>query len=112
MFGRWKHPKEDESAEIVRIPVLCKFWEEDSVWNGAAEHLAVAAFGDTFEEARNNLASAIIGHIQSVAEAGQLNQIVMLLKKRAEDHMLVEEIVADSVISKMLVPVDREMVCA
>jgi len=40
-----------EQQELV-LPVLCKLWydSEDETWNGVAEHLAVAVFGDSFEQ--------------------------------------------------------------
>ena len=31
------------------MPVLCKFWQEDGVWNGSAQDLPVAVFGETIE---------------------------------------------------------------
>lgn len=98
--------------QTVGFPVLCRFVEEGGVWNACAEHLPVAVFGDTFEEARKNLCHALTSHFQSVAEAGRTEELIALLYRRAEDHLLVNEMGPDSVIGKMLVPVGREFACA
>ncbi len=52
------------------ISILCRFWSEDGVWNGLAKDLPVAAFGQTFEEARRNLSDALLSHLQSASELG------------------------------------------
>jgi predicted RNase H-like HicB family nuclease len=102
--------KRSEHPTQNLIPVLCKFWKEDGVWNASAEHLPIAVFGDTFEDALKNLRDAIISHIQSVREAGQIDQLISLLLKRAQDHMLVTEITPEAPLVKMLVPQDYELV--
>lgn len=111
MWG-FKQKQSQATPADARIPVLCTFVQEDGVWNASAEHLPVAVFGDTFEEARENLCNAVVGHIQSMAEAGRMEEVLTLLRRRAEDHMLVNEIAGDSVISKMLVPLKPEFACA
>jgi predicted RNase H-like HicB family nuclease len=100
MFGLKGNPED----VAVEIPVLCKFWQEDGVWNVSAEHIPVAAFGDTFEEARRHMADAICSHMQALIEAKQIDETVTLLKRRAQDHMNVNEIRPDSLIGKILVP--------
>ena len=109
MFGREKH--RERPAE-VRVSVLCKFWQEDDVWNATAEHLPVAAYGNTFEEARRHLADAIVNHLQSVTEAGRIEELIKYLNRRAEDHMLATEISPDSFVGRLLVPTGQDTVCA
>jgi predicted RNase H-like HicB family nuclease len=53
------------------VSILCKFWLEDQVWNGIAEHLPIAAFGHTFEEAKENLEGAILSHLEALRDAGK-----------------------------------------
>ncbi|MGH9733693.1 MAG: type II toxin-antitoxin system HicB family antitoxin [Candidatus Acidiferrales bacterium] len=107
MFGRKKEPFEE--AQTEGIPVLCLFRKEDGVWNAMAAHLPVAAFGDTFEEAQQNLCAAITSHVESVAETGDIDKLFADLKKRADDHMHVTEIKRDSFVGKLAVT--REMAC-
>jgi predicted RNase H-like HicB family nuclease len=101
-----------QAAEVPErgVPVLCKFFQEDGVWNAHAEHLPVAVFGNTLEEAQKNLGDAIVTYMQSLAEVGRIQEVITMLIRRAEDQMLVQEIHADSFIGKLLV--DRELVCA
>ncbi len=104
MFGR----KKRLARHIEQpIPVLCRFWKEDGVWNATAQHLPVAVFGETFEEATSNLANALVSHFQSVEEAGKLNELISFLEKKAQLRFRVNEIVADNPLVKMLVPLDQ-----
>jgi predicted RNase H-like HicB family nuclease len=93
--------KNAPETAIVNIPVLCKFWKEDDVWNGAAEHLAVAAFGDTFEEAEKNLYEAVMAHIDCWVEAGKAAEIFSLLRDQARERLSVDEICPDAPLVKM-----------
>jgi len=52
-------------SEQTSLPVLCRFWNEDGVWNGSAEDVAVAVFGQTLEEAINNLRAAVQNHFEA-----------------------------------------------
>ena len=91
------------------ISILCRFWSEDGVWNGVAEDLPVAAFGQTFEEARSNLSDALLSHLQSASELGQLPEIIRHLQEREHDFLPVDEIPLNSPLLKMLVAMkDRE----
>lgn len=102
--------KRESPTSGVSIPVLCKFWCEDGVWNGAAEHLPVAAFGETFEEAKRNLANAVVCHFESANETGRIDQLVSELQGHAREHLAVDEISYDSPLVKMLVALkDREV---
>jgi predicted RNase H-like HicB family nuclease len=85
------------------ISILCRFWSEDGVWNGVAEDLPVAAFGQTFEEARHNLSDALLCHLQSASELGELQEIIRHLKERKHDFLPVDEIPLNSPLLKILV---------
>lgn len=69
-----------EKGDVI-VPLLCRFWEEDGVWNGIAEDAAVAVFGETFEEARRNLRDAIECHLEAAVENGELKSIVDRLRQ-------------------------------
>lgn len=82
-----------KTSEVTKIPVLCKFWQEDGVWNGEAQDLAVAVFGDTFEDAQRHLSDAIICHLEALQELKQLKQTIAYLQQRARDfNVSAEEI--------------------
>lgn len=87
------------------VPVLCRFWHEDGVWNGIAQETAVAVFGNSFEEARENLRSALESHFDSAEETGQVEQVLACLVERARDYrfLSLDEIAPDSAIVKMQV---------
>jgi predicted RNase H-like HicB family nuclease len=61
---------------VVEIPVLCRVWEEQGVFNGIAEDLPVAVFGKTHEEAQSNLRDAIISHLEALGELHKLQRAV------------------------------------
>ena len=91
------------------ISILCRFWSEDGVWNGVAEDLPVAAFGQTFEEARRNLSDALLSHLQSASELGKLSEIIRILQQREHDFLAVDEIPLNSPLLKILLAMkDRE----
>jgi len=72
----------------VEIPVLCRFSEEQGVWNGVAVDLPVAVFGHTFEEARGNLGDAIITHLEALQQVGRIDEVIESLRCRAKDYRL------------------------
>ena len=94
------HPEMETCAPIS---ILCRFWSEDGVWNGVAEDLPVAAFGQTFEEARRNLSDALLSHLHSASELGGLPEIIQLLQQREHDFLPVDEIPLNSPLLKILV---------
>jgi len=100
------------SATSVSVPILCKFWHEDGVWNGVAEDLPVAVFGATFEEAKENMRSAIESHIESVLEAGDVTSLIRHLQERSREYLPVDEISPGSSIVKMLVAMKNQEVVA
>jgi predicted RNase H-like HicB family nuclease len=86
------------------ISILCRFWSEDGVWNGVAEDLPVAAFGETFEEARRDLSDALLSHLQSASELGKLPEIIYILQRREHDFLPVDEIPLNSPLLRISVP--------
>ncbi|MGC2246993.1 MAG: type II toxin-antitoxin system HicB family antitoxin [Terriglobales bacterium] len=78
--------KEEKGRETVQIPILCRFSKEDDVWNGSAEDLAVAVFGSSFEEAQRNLSDAIIAHLESLQEVGDLQPTIEHLRSCSKDR--------------------------
>lgn len=100
-----------QPAMSVAVPILCKFRFEDGVWNGVAEDLPVAVFGNTFEEAKENLRSAIESHIESVLESGEVMPLIQHLQERGREYLSVDEISPGSPLVKMLVAMkNREIV--
>src|SRR6266571_6629570 len=97
-----------EQKDEVFISVLCKFWEEDGVWNGIVEHLPVAAFGNSFEEARQNLANAFESHIESLRESGKLQELIEDVQGRSRDYLSADEIPVGSPILRMLVAMKNQ----
>lgn len=107
------YPSNRQGAEIgVTVPILCKFWSEDGVWNAVAEDLPVAVFGSSFEEARDNLRAAIESHIESMIETGQVGELITHLQERAREYLSVDEISPDSPLLKMLVAMKNQEIIA
>ncbi len=97
LFKRFHSPaesREHHTSEI--IPVLCKFWAEDGVWNASAVDLAVAAYGKTIKQAQKNLADAIICHLQALQEVGELAREAQRLQNLARDCRLSIEEMSDA----------------
>ncbi len=89
--------RKNASAEIaVEIPVLCRIWEEQGVFNGIAEDLPVAVFGKTHEEAQSNLRDAVLSHLEALMELHKLEPVVEHLRSQARDiHFSPREIPRD-----------------
>ncbi len=87
------------------IPVLCRFWREDDVWNGSCVDLPVAAFGDTFEEAQDHLGEAVELHMRALARLGRLDEVAEFLRAKSKEYgfLAVEEVVPYSPLVKFLV---------
>lgn len=80
------------SANVsVEIPVLCKFWQEQDVWNGVTEDLPIVVYGATFEEARQNMSNAIITHLESLQELKCLEKTIEFLRDRSKQWCLSED---------------------
>ena len=65
------------------IPVFCKIWEEDGVFNAVAEDLPIAVFGKTHEEAQKNLGDAILTHLEALMELRKLDEAIEHLRFEA-----------------------------
>jgi predicted RNase H-like HicB family nuclease len=78
--------EKEQVRETVEIPILCRFSKEDDIWNGSAEDLPVAVFGNTFEETQRNLSDAIIAHLESLQEVGGLQATIEHLRSCAKDR--------------------------
>jgi len=111
MFGLARK-KEATAESYTMLPVLCRFWQEDGVWNASAAHLAVAVFGHSFEEAQKNLQSAIVSHIECWVEAGKADELVALLRAQSHEQLDVEEISPDSPLVKLQVGMHDDRVVA
>lgn len=88
--------EKDEVRQSVQIPILCRFSKEDEGWNGVAEDLPVAVHGDTFEEAQRNLTDALIAHLESVQEVGNIQATIEHLRACAKERRFsIEEMAYD-----------------
>lgn len=106
MFGGRKTQPSHTQREVP--PILVCFWEEDGVWNGRTVHLPVAVFGETFEEARANLSDAITSHIQSLEDAGKIDDVLAHLREHAKEHLRLDELKPNSFAGRIPVP---ELAC-
>lgn len=95
------------STDQQHVPILCKLWSEDGVWNAISADLPVAVFGDTFEEAKANLEEALIGHFAALEQTGQLKNTIELMMRKAHEYGFLSfaDIGTDSALVKMLVAV-------
>ena len=83
--------KKKASSDVsIEIPVLCKFWREDEVWNGVAEDLPVAVYGATFEQAQQHMQDAILSHLEALQQLNRLRETVSLLRKKSRERSLSE----------------------
>ncbi len=80
-----------KKAARAKVPVLCKFWMEDGVWNGSAHDLPVAVFGKTIEEAKQNLCDAIISHFQALEKLGQVDEVICELQRLTRERLSFDE---------------------
>lgn len=110
-MSHWRK-NQDTTTAVVKVPILCKFWREDDVWNGVAEHLAVAAFGDTFEDAAKNLHDAVVAHIECYVEAGKAPELFAHLREQAREQLIVEEICPDTPLVKMQLDTQNDRLVA
>ncbi len=97
----------------VAVPILCRFWFEDGVWNGSCEDLAVAAFGASFEQAMSNVRTAIGSHLESIIEAGEAEDVIARLQERAKEYgfLSLDQLSPASPLVKMVVAIkNRELV--
>jgi len=56
------------------VVLTVKFVEEDDVWTAECLELGTAAFGDTFDEAKDAISEMIELHLNSLEETGMLQR--------------------------------------
>jgi len=57
------------SVKLCLVPnfsVECKFWLEDDGWNGTAEEFSISVRASSFQDAKNELESALGKYIENV----------------------------------------------
>lgn len=90
----------------VKVSVLCHFWQEDGVWNAKARDLAIVVFGKTFEETQANLQDAIVGHLETAAEFGLLDELIEQLERSTHEPFSIDGMPVDRPMLRMLVAID------
>ncbi len=48
------------------IPIDCDFWTEDDGWKGLCKSLSVTVRGNSFEDAKKNMAGELQVHIERI----------------------------------------------
>ena len=48
------------------VPIACDFWPEGDGWKGFCKRLAVMVSGSSFEDAKKNMATELLGHIEKI----------------------------------------------
>ncbi|GAB4241943.1 MAG: hypothetical protein Kow00109_17590 [Acidobacteriota bacterium] len=87
--------------------ILCKFWEEDGVWNGSCLNLPAAVFGATLEEAQRNLRQAVEQHFEEAGNLGILESVIKTSSDalRRLEKLLEREVSPEELIQKIPPPV-------
>lgn len=114
MFWKTKESTGEAAPTETLVPILCKFWPEDGVWNGVTEDLSVAVFGFTYEEASENLRQAIECHMEAAVETGSIGALIAHLQERAKEYgfLSLDAITPGSSLVKMLVAMKNQEVVA
>jgi hypothetical protein len=71
----------------TKVPVLCRFWQEDGVWNGSAHDLPIAVYGDSLEQAQGHLDEAIISHLNALEKLGKVDPVISELMRLADERI-------------------------
>jgi predicted RNase H-like HicB family nuclease len=58
------------------VSVECRFWPEDDGWSGAVDACGICVRGSSFEEAKQNMQSALASRIEAVLRASTELQTV------------------------------------
>jgi hypothetical protein len=53
-------------AVTASIPMDCDFWSESDGWRGLCQRLSVMVNGDSFEDAKKNMATELQVHIEKI----------------------------------------------
>ena len=88
--------KKELEKPSLAVPVLCRFWEEDGVWNGAAHDLPVAAFGKTLQQAQKHLGDALEAHFEALHELGKVQATIEKLRRISHDRTFRIEAMRDN----------------
>ena len=48
------------------IPIDCDFWSDDEGWKGLCKSLTVTVHGNSFEDAKRNMATELQVHIETI----------------------------------------------
>jgi predicted RNase H-like HicB family nuclease len=51
---------------IASIPIVCDFWSEDDGWKGLCKSLSVTVRGNSFEDAKKNMAGELQVYIEGI----------------------------------------------
>ena len=78
--------KKARPAAALEVPVLCRFWQEDDVWNASAVDLPIAVFGASIEEAQDNMRDALVAHLEGLQKLGDLEKTIEYLRTLARDR--------------------------
>lgn len=93
---RHSPPAEKQLPRIAEmIPILCRFWLEDGVWNGSAVDLPVSVYGKTIEQAQKHLVEALIAHLEALQQVGQIAPEIKRLQHLAQSYRLDVEQMSD-----------------
>ncbi|KKL28451.1 hypothetical protein LCGC14_2375040 [marine sediment metagenome] len=114
MFSKTKESTGEGAPAEILVPILCKLWAEDGVWNGVTEDLSVAVFGSTYEEASENLRQAIECHMEAAVQTGSVGALIAHLQERAKEYgfLSLDEITPGSSLLKMLVAMKNQEIVA
>lgn len=107
------HSKSALTPQVIEIPILCKFWMEDGVWNGEAVHLPVVVFGHTLEEAQKNLYDALLTHLDAEQQIGSIWKTIEYLRICAKERCLsLEEMAPNRLLGRFNAALQDERVMA
>jgi hypothetical protein len=62
----------DMTSQVVNlqvtasIPIDCDFWSEDDGWKGLCKSLSITVQGNSFEDAKKNMATELQAHIERI----------------------------------------------
>jgi predicted RNase H-like HicB family nuclease len=101
----------NRTAKAIEIPILCKFWIEDGVWNGEAVHLPVVVFGHSVEEAQKHLQDAVLTHLEAEQHIGSIGKTIEYLRACAKEGCLsLEEMPANRFLGRFNAALQDERV--
>ncbi len=96
-----------ERPQSHEVPVLCKLWFQDGVWNGSAHDLPIAVFGKTIDEARKNLGAALVSHFHALQEIGKTAEVIRELCRVAGERLSFDEMANNELYWKVMVSAEQ-----